>query len=102
MCGGDLSEQRARLSPPDTTSFLAEAFGQTDVPDYLGSRKPRLVRTRRLVRLAAWTPNVHVFDKDHLVPVTFAEGVTLWGAAHRARRTLTASLNAASRRIERG
>jgi exonuclease SbcD len=31
-----------------------------------------------------WTPNVHVFTEDTLTPVQLAEGVTLWGAAHRA------------------
>ena len=82
MCGGDLYEQE-RFSP-DTTSFLAEAFGQTDIPVYLAPGNHDWYGPESLYRLAAWTPNVHVFDKDHLVPVTLAEGVTLWGAAHRA------------------
>ena len=29
-----------------------------------------------------WTPNVHVFTEDRLLPVELADGLTLWGAAH--------------------
>jgi DNA repair exonuclease SbcCD nuclease subunit len=31
-----------------------------------------------------WTPNVQVFTEARLTPVTLAEGLTLWGAAHRS------------------
>src|SRR5262249_38705625 len=31
-----------------------------------------------------WSPNVHVFVHDRLEPTTLADGLTLWGAAHRA------------------
>lgn len=32
----------------------------------------------------SWTPNVHVFTEAGLSPVELADGLTLWGAAHRA------------------
>lgn len=32
----------------------------------------------------AWTDNVHVFVEDRLSPVALDDGLTLWGAAHRA------------------
>jgi DNA repair protein SbcD/Mre11 len=82
LCGGDLYEQE-RFSP-DTTSFVAEAFGQVDIPVYLAPGNHDWYGPESLYRLANWTPNVHVFTEDHFVPVTLAEGLTLWGAAHRA------------------
>lgn len=82
LCGGDLYEQE-RFSP-DTASFLAEAFGQVDIPVYLAPGNHDWYGPESLYRLADWTPNVHVFTEDRLVPVTLAEGLTLWGAAHRA------------------
>jgi len=82
LCGGDLYEQE-RFNP-DTTSFLAEVFGQVDVPVYLAPGNHDWYGPESLYRLASWSPNVHVFTEDHLMPVTLAEGVTLWGAAHRA------------------
>lgn len=82
LCGGDLYEQE-RFSP-DTTSFLAEAFGQVDLPIYLAPGNHDWYGPESLYRLANWTPNVHVFTEDHLLPVTLVDGLTLWGAAHRA------------------
>jgi len=39
---------------------------------------------RAFYRQVTWTPNVHVFDQGQLRPVELADGITLWGAAHRA------------------
>jgi DNA repair protein SbcD/Mre11 len=35
-----------------------------------------------LYRTVRWTPNVLIFQNDRLMPVSLADGVTLWGAAH--------------------
>ncbi len=37
-----------------------------------------------LYQQVTWTSNVHVFDQAQLTPVELTDGVTLWGAAHRA------------------
>jgi exonuclease SbcD len=37
-----------------------------------------------IYRQTDWTPNVHIFTEDRLVPVRLEDGITLWGAAHRA------------------
>jgi len=80
LCGGDLYEQD-RFSP-DTTSFLVDAFAEVDVPVYLAPGNHDWYGPASLYRLADWSPNVHVFTQDHLAPVTLADGLTLWGAAH--------------------
>jgi DNA repair protein SbcD/Mre11 len=58
FCGGDLYEQE-RFSP-DTTSFLAEAFGQVEIPVYLAPGNHDWYGPESLYRLADWTPIVHV------------------------------------------
>ncbi|HSM59812.1 MAG TPA: metallophosphoesterase [Longimicrobiales bacterium] len=83
LCAGDLFEQE--YVTPDTERFLRDAFARVDpVPvfvapgnhDWLGPASP-------WARID-WSPNVHVFREAELRPVELAEGITLWGAAHRA------------------
>jgi len=81
LCGGDLFEQD--LISPDTIEFLRRTFA--DCPcrvilapgnhDWFGPRSP-YARVR-------WSPNVHVFEDDRLAPLELADGVRLWGVAHR-------------------
>jgi DNA repair exonuclease SbcCD nuclease subunit len=82
-CGGDLFEQdRFR---PDTGHFLRECFAALDpIPVVLAPGNHDWLSPASLYRQVAWSPNVHVFDQDRLVPWTLTDGLTLWGAAHHA------------------
>ena len=82
LSAGDLFEHD-RVTP-DTVAFLQASFARTDrrillAPgnhDWLSSRSPYAVTD--------WSPNVHVFEDARLTPLTLVDGLTLWGAAHRA------------------
>ena len=82
LCAGDLFEHD-RVTP-DTLAFLRASFARTErrivlAPgnhDWLSSRSPYAVTD--------WSPNVYLFEEARLTPLTLADGLTLWGAAHRA------------------
>lgn len=82
LCAGDLFEHD-RVQP-DTVAFLQASFARSTRPiflapgnhDWYGPQSPYLV--------THWSDNVHVFTEAELRPARLAEGVTLWGAAHRA------------------
>jgi exonuclease SbcD len=82
LCAGDLFEHE-RVTP-DTIAFLQSSFARTDrrivlAPgnhDWLSSASPYV--------LTDWSPNVHLFMDASLAPLPLADGLTLWGAAHRA------------------
>ena len=80
-CAGDLYEQdRFR---PDTGHFLRECFAAAASDAGLpGAGQPRLARPGQPLPAGEWTPNVHLFEEERLTPVTLADGLTLWGAAH--------------------
>jgi DNA repair exonuclease SbcCD nuclease subunit len=81
-CGGDLYEQE-RFTP-DTAEFLRLTFAELDpLPVFLAPGNHDWVGPSSLYRQVKWTPNVHVFDQAKLVPVSLADGITLWGAGHR-------------------
>jgi DNA repair exonuclease SbcCD nuclease subunit len=82
LSAGDLFEHE-RVSP-DTLEFLRSSFSRTDVPVYLAPGNHDWLSARSPYALIEWSPNVHVFDEERLAPVTLADGLTLWGAAHRA------------------
>lgn len=82
LCGGDLFEHD-RFTP-DTVEFLRDSFARTDRPIYLAPGNHDWYSDRSPYARVDWPPNVHVFKEAHLVPVTLADGLTLWGAAHRA------------------
>lgn len=82
LCAGDLFEHD-RFSP-DTVEFLSSSFATTDRPIYLAPGNHDWYSERSPYARIDWPPNVHVFTESHLVPVTLADGLTLWGAAHRA------------------
>lgn len=81
FCAGDLFEHE-RITP-DTVEFLRATFANSGlrtfvVPgnhDWLGPESP--------YAQPGWGENVTIFSEDHLVPVALADGLTLWGAAHR-------------------
>lgn len=83
LCGGDLYEH-ARFSP-DTQQFLRTVFADAaPLAIYIAPGNHDWYGPESLYRRVDWTPNVHVFKNDRLEPVALTNGVTLWGAAHRA------------------
>jgi len=83
LCGGDLYEHE-RVSP-DTAALLQSLFAAlAPTPAYIAPGNHDWYGPESLYRRVDWTPNVHVFERDCLEAVTLADGLTLWGAAHRA------------------
>jgi DNA repair protein SbcD/Mre11 len=83
LCGGDLYEQD-RFTP-DTGKFLRDAFaGIRPIPVYLSPGNHDWFGPTSIYNQVDWSDNVHVFKDDQLEPVTLVDGLTLWGAAHRA------------------
>ncbi len=82
VCAGDLFEHD-RVTP-DTVTFLRESFARTDRPIYLAPGNHDWYSARSPYALVDWSPNVHVFTEATLTPIELADGLTLWGAAHRA------------------
>lgn len=81
LCGGDLYEHE-RCSP-DTAHFLRATFEDLHpLPVFLAPGNHDWYGPQSLYHRVDWSPNVHVFRSDRLEPVTLAEGLTLWGAAH--------------------
>ncbi|HLH70028.1 MAG TPA: metallophosphoesterase [Candidatus Dormibacteraeota bacterium] len=81
LCGGDLYEDE-RFTP-DTVEFVRAAFERVHpLPIYLAPGNHDWFGPQSLYRQASWSPNVHIFTSDRLEPITLAEGLTLWGAAH--------------------
>jgi len=92
LCGGDLYEHD-RFSP-DTGEFLRAMFERLHPTlvliapgnhDWYGPES--------LYHRVKWSPNVHVFSHDRLSPLSLAEGVTMWGAAHCAPASATGFLD---------
>lgn len=83
LCGGDLYEQECYSS--DTGEFLRTTFGElSPLPVYIAPGNHDWFGPASLYRRVAWTPNVRIFERDRLTPFTLTDGLTLWGAAHRA------------------
>jgi exonuclease SbcD len=80
-CGGDLYEHK-RFTP-DTAEFLRATFAELDpLPVFLAPGNHDLFNSSSLYRQVTWTPNVRVFNEAKLLPVSLADGITLWGAGH--------------------
>lgn len=83
VCGGDLFEHD-RVTP-DTGSFLRACLADlAPTPVYLTPGNHDWYGPDSLYRRLDWPAHVHVFTEDRLFPVPLADGLTLWGAAHRA------------------
>ena len=82
LCAGDLFEQD-RIGP-DTVEFLRSTFERTDRRVFLAPGNHDWLSPRSPYALVEWSPNVHVFTEDRLRAVELDDGLTLWGAAHRA------------------
>ena len=82
-CAGDLYEQE-RFTP-DTAAFLRDAFARLHPrPVFLAPGNHDWLGPTSVYRQSSFTDNVHLFATNRLAPVTLAEGLTLWGAAHLA------------------
>jgi DNA repair protein SbcD/Mre11 len=82
LCAGDLFEQD-RIGP-DTVEFLRSTFERTDRRIFLAPGNHDWLSERSPYALVEWSPNVHLFTDAALRPVELDDGLTLWGAAHRA------------------
>lgn len=80
LCGGDLYED-ARFTP-DTVKFVADTFGQLDIPVLLAPGNHDWFGPTSLYATANWASNVHVFESTSLEPFELTAGFTIWGAAH--------------------
>src|SRR5207253_6759482 len=82
LVAGDLFElDRVR---PDTLEFLRSALAEVAIPVYIAPGNHDWLSPRSPYRTVRWSPNVHIFANAQLEPVTLQDGLTLWGAAHRA------------------
>lgn len=100
FCGGDLYEHE-RFSA-DTGEFLRSAFERLEpIPIYIAPGNHDWYCRESLYQQVRWSPNVHVFSTDHLVPVEL-NGLTLWGAAHCAPANTDGFLERATKLADRG
>jgi DNA repair protein SbcD/Mre11 len=82
-CGGDLFEQD-RFTP-DTAEFLRVTFAElAPLRVFLAPGNHDWFGPESLYQQVEWSPNVHVFSDARLMAVELADGLTLWGAGHRA------------------
>jgi exonuclease SbcD len=82
LCAGDLFEHD-RVTP-DTVAFLQSSFAKTERRILLAPGNHDWLSARSPYALADWSPNVHVFREASLTALPLGDGLTLWGAAHRA------------------
>lgn len=82
LSAGDLFEHE-RVTP-DTLEFLRQTFGRSTRRIFLAPGNHDWYSARSPYALVDWSANVTIFSESRLVPVPLADGVTLWGAAHRA------------------
>ena len=82
LSAGDLFEHD-RVTP-DTVAFLQSSFARTDRRIILTPGNHDWLSPQSPYALVDWSPNVTIFSEARLTPLTLVEGLTLWGAAHRA------------------
>lgn len=81
LCAGDLYEHDR--PSPDIEPFLRQTFADLHpIRVFLSPGNHDWYGPHSHYRRVSWTDNVHVFQESRLTPVTLADGVTLWGAAH--------------------
>jgi DNA repair protein SbcD/Mre11 len=82
LCAGDLFEHD-RITP-DTIAFLHGTLAASGIRTFLAPGNHDWIGPESPYAQQGWGENVTVFREDHLVPIELVDGVTLWGAAHRA------------------
>lgn len=81
LIGGDLFEHE--LVSRDTVDFLRRTFERSGLPVFAAPGNHDYADTDSPYRRSDWPGNVHIFSETHLTAATLADGVTIWGAAHR-------------------
>lgn len=83
LIAGDLYEHE-RVSP-NTGEFLRSAFEEVaPLPIFIAPGNHDWYGRQSLYARLEWPGHVHVFSSDRLEPYDLADGLTLWGSAHRA------------------
>ncbi|HEX6654803.1 MAG TPA: metallophosphoesterase [Candidatus Limnocylindria bacterium] len=82
LCAGDLFEHD-RVTP-DTVAFLQSSFARTDRKVVLAPGNHDWLSPQSPYATVDWSPNVSIYTDARLTPLPLADGLTLWGAAHRA------------------
>ena len=81
LIGGDLFEHE--LVSPDTVAFLRRTFERSGLQVFAAPGNHDYADTESPYRRVDWPDNVHIFNETHLTAAPLADGVTIWGAAHR-------------------
>ena len=81
LIGGDLFEHE--LVSPDTVEFLRRTFERSGLPIFAAPGNHDYADATSPYRRIEWPDNVHIFTETSLTPAPLADGVTIWGAAHR-------------------
>lgn len=82
LSAGDLFEHD-RVTP-DTVAFLQSSFARTDRRIIMAPGNHDWLSPQSPYALVDWSPNVTIFSEARLTPFPLSDGLTLWGAAHRA------------------
>ena len=82
MCAGDLYEHERYT--PDTVQMLQRLFAEVaPIPVLIAPGNHDWYGLGSIYVTAVWSPNVHIFDSENLMPYDGLDGVRVWGFAHR-------------------
>ncbi len=81
LIGGDLFEHE--LVSPDTVEFLRRTFERSGLPIFAAPGNHDYADTESPYRRIDWPDNVNIFGETHFTSKQLADGLTIWGAAHR-------------------
>ena len=81
LIGGDLFEHE--LVSPDTVEFLRRTFERSDLQVFAAPGNHDYADTESPYRRVDWPDNVHIFSETRFTSKVLADGLTVWGAAHR-------------------
>lgn len=82
LIAGDLYEQE-RFTP-DTAAFLRRALNDAGRSVFIAPGNHDWLGPNSLYEQTEWATHVRIFSRSSLEPVELEDGLTLWGAAHRA------------------
>ncbi|MCY3969359.1 MAG: metallophosphoesterase [Acidobacteria bacterium] len=81
LIGGDLFEHE--LVSPDTVEFLRRTFERSGLQVFAAPGNHDYADTESPYRRVDWPDNVHIFSETRFTSKVLADGLTVWGAAHR-------------------
>jgi len=81
LIGGDLFEHE--LVSPDTVDFLRRVFERSELQIFAAPGNHDYADTESPYRRIDWPDNVHIFSETRFTSRGLADGLTIWGAAHR-------------------